>query len=58
MPCVRVVYAINIGLRASSFAVLGAPLVLSIIGVALLFVSGWLRSQIVHVYGVGAEDRK
>ncbi len=41
-----VLYAINIGLRATGPTNLGrslsAPLVLSIIGVALLLVSGWL----------------
>jgi uncharacterized membrane protein len=37
---------------------LSAPVVLSIIGVALLFVSGWLGGQMVHVYGVGVEGRE
>jgi uncharacterized membrane protein len=32
--------------------------VLSIIGVAPLFVSGWLGGQMVHVYGVGVEARE
>jgi len=57
-----VLFAINIWLRASSPANLGtdlsAPVVLSIIGVALLFVSGWLGGQMVHVYGVGVEGRE
>ena len=57
-----VLYAINIWLRASGPANLGtslsAPVVLSIIGVALLFVSGWLGGQMVHVYGVGVEGRE
>jgi uncharacterized membrane protein len=55
-------YAINIWLRSSEFGVKGAsmstPVLLSIIGVALLFVSGWLGGQMVHVYGVGAEGRE
>ncbi|MEO6947150.1 MAG: DUF2231 domain-containing protein [Nitrobacter sp.] len=34
------------------------PVILSIIGVALLFVSGWLGGQMVHVYGVGVEGRE
>ena len=34
------------------------PILLSIIGVALLFVSGWLGGQMVHVYGVGVEGRE
>ena len=57
-----VLYAINIWLRASGPTNLGpslsAPVVLSIIGVALLFVSGWLGGQMVHVYGVGVEGRE
>jgi uncharacterized membrane protein len=57
-----VLYAINIWLRASGPANLGTSLsalvVLSIIGVALLFVSGWLGGQMVHVYGVGVEGRE
>jgi uncharacterized membrane protein len=32
--------------------------VLSIIGVALLFLSGWLGGQMVDVYGVGIEGRE
>jgi uncharacterized membrane protein len=57
-----VLYAINIWLRTSGPTNLGtslsAPIVLSIIGVALLFVSGWLGGQMVHVYGVGVEGRE
>jgi uncharacterized membrane protein len=57
-----VLYAINIWLRARGLTNLGtslsAPVVLSIIGVALLFVSGWLGGQMVHVYGVGVEGRE
>ena len=57
-----VLYAINIWLRASGTTNLGpslsAPVVLSIIGVALLFESGWLGGQMVHVYGVGVEGRE
>ena len=59
---VVVLYAINIWLRASEVAGmpagLSAPVVLSIVGVALLFVSGWLGGQMVHVYGVGVEGRE
>lgn len=53
-----VLYAINIGLRASGTAGSSVPVVLSIIGVALIFVSGWLGGQMVHVYGVGVEGRE
>jgi uncharacterized membrane protein len=37
---------------------MSTPVVLSIIGVALIFVSGWLGGQMVHVYGVGVEGRE
>jgi uncharacterized membrane protein len=57
-----VLYAINIWLRASGptsmSTSVSTPLLLSIIGVALLFVSGWLGGQMVHVYGVGVEGRE
>jgi uncharacterized membrane protein len=57
-----VLYAINIWLRAGGPTKFGTslstPVVLSIIGVALLFVSGWLGGQMVHVYGVGVEGRE
>jgi uncharacterized membrane protein len=59
---VVVLYAINIWLHASEPTDLGTtmstPVLLSIIGVALLFVSGWLGGQMVHVYGVGVEGRE
>jgi uncharacterized membrane protein len=59
---VVVLYAINIWLRATNPASVGTslstPVVLSIIGVVLLFVSGWLGGQMVHVYGVGVEARE
>jgi uncharacterized membrane protein len=55
-------YAINIWLRASALGIkdasMSTPVLLSIIGVALLFVSGWLGGQMVHVYGVGVEGRE
>jgi uncharacterized membrane protein len=53
-----VLYAINIALRASGAYGMGLPVLLSIIGVALIFVSGWLGGQVVHVYGVGVEGRE
>ena len=57
-----VLYAINIWLRASGPGGMGTglsvPVLLSIIGVALIFVSGWLGGQMVHVYGVGVEGRE
>ena len=57
-----VLYAINIWLRVSDPTSIGpnisTPVILSIIGVALLCVSGWLGGQMVHVYGVGVESRE
>lgn len=57
-----VLYAINIWLRAggpgSTGTSMSVPVLLSIIGVALLCVSGWLGGQMVHVYGVGVEGRE
>lgn len=53
-----VLYAVNIWLRVSGTAGTNTPVVLSIIGVALIFVSGWLGGQMVHVYGVGVEGRE
>jgi uncharacterized membrane protein len=59
---VVVLYAINIWLRASTLDIkdagMSTPVLLSIVGVALLFVSGWLGGQMVHVYGVGVEGRE
>jgi uncharacterized membrane protein len=55
-------YGLNIWLRTSGPGVKGAslstPVLLSILGVALLCVSGWLGGQMVHVYGVGVEGRE
>jgi uncharacterized membrane protein len=57
-----VLYAVNIWLRVSNPSSIGpnisTPVILSIIGVALLCVSGWLGGQMVHVYGVGVEGRE
>ena len=48
-------YAVNIWLRVSDPGSIGSsistPVLLSIVGVALIFVSGWLGGQMVHVYG-------
>jgi uncharacterized membrane protein len=55
-------YATNIWLRAGEPSIKGAGIgisvLLSILGVALLCVSGWLGGQMVHVYGVGVEGRE
>jgi len=36
---------------------MSAPVLLSVVGVALVAVSGWLGGQMVDVYGVGVEGR-
>lgn len=48
-------YAVNIWLRAGSTTNTGTPLLLSVAGVALLAVSGWLGGKMVHEYGVGVD---
>ncbi|EIM93814.1 hypothetical protein WQE_47269 [Paraburkholderia hospita] len=57
-----VLYANSIWRRTRSPTSMGpgmsTPVLLSIVGVALLFVSGWLGGQIVHVYEVGVEGRE
>jgi uncharacterized membrane protein len=52
---VVVMYAVNIWLRTSDPANMSVPVLLSVIGVGLLAVSGWLGGQMVHVHGVGVE---
>ena len=57
-----VLYAINVWLSASGPTPvdpdLSALVLLSIVGVALIAVSGWRGGQMVHVYGVGVEGRE
>lgn len=48
-------YAINIWLRMKSGTNVGAPVVLSVIAVAMLAVSGWLGGKMVHLAGVGVD---
>jgi uncharacterized membrane protein len=55
---VVVLYAVNIWLRTSGQEGMKWPIVLSIIGVCMIAVSGWLGGQMVHVYGVGVEGRE
>jgi uncharacterized membrane protein len=55
-------YAINNWLRANALGIkdasMSTPVLLSIVCAALLFVSGWLGGQMVHVYGVGVEGQE
>lgn len=52
-----VLFAVNIWLRLGGHA-LKIPIILSVIGVCMIAVSGWLGGQMVHVYGVGVEGRE
>jgi uncharacterized membrane protein len=49
-------YAMNIWLRTTARRLIpGPPLLLSVVGVALLAVSGWLGGKMVHEHGVGVD---
>jgi uncharacterized membrane protein len=50
-------YAVNIWLRTQATTDLRLPVLLSVVAVILLAVSGWLGGEMVHVHGVGVEDR-
>jgi len=49
-------YAANLGARLQGGAVSGLPLILSIAGICLLVISGWLGGQMVFVHRVGVRD--
>jgi uncharacterized membrane protein len=55
---VVMLYAVNIWLRTSGQESMKVPILLSVIGVCMIVVSGWLGGQMVHVYGVGVETRE
>lgn len=55
---VVVLYAVNIWLRIDGPESMKVPVILSVIGVCMIAVSGWLGGQMVHVYGVGVEGRE
>lgn len=50
---VVVLYAINVWLRTASPDDLRTPFFLSVIGILVLAVSGWLGGKMVYEYGVG-----
>lgn len=52
-----VLFAINLWLRMGSEAAGVLPLVLSLIGVAMLGISGWLGGELVYVHGVAVEPQ-
>ncbi len=51
-------YVVNIFLRYNDPIALKLPVALSVIGVGMLVISGWLGGHMVHVYGVGVEGRE
>ncbi|WP_447979942.1 DUF2231 domain-containing protein [Candidatus Nitrospira bockiana] len=51
-------FAVNLLMRMASPPGAGLPIVLSVIGVALLGVSGWLGGELVYVHGVAVEPHK
>jgi uncharacterized membrane protein len=52
---VTLLFALNLWLRWASTSEEDAPMWLSVIGVVLLGVSGWLGGQMVYVHGAGVE---
>lgn len=51
-------YIINVVMRIGAHGDMRIPILLSLIGVAMIGVSGWLGGQMVHVHGVGVEGRE
>jgi uncharacterized membrane protein len=51
-------YIINVVMRIGAHGDMRIPILLSLIGVAMIGVSGWLGGQMVHVYGVGVQGRE
>ena len=53
---VVLLYAVNIGMRLEGTGVAGLPFALSIAGVTLLAISGWLGGHMVFVHKVGVDE--
>jgi uncharacterized membrane protein len=53
---VVVIFAIDIGMRIGGSEVAGLPLALSVVGITLLAVSGWLGGHMVFVHRVAVEE--
>ena len=47
-----VLFAVNFGLRLNAAPGAPVPILLSVVGVALIGVSGWLGGELVYVHGV------
>jgi len=50
-------YGVNLWLRMGDRSAAGWPLALSVAGVVLLAISGWLGGELVYVHGVGVEEK-
>ena len=48
-----VLFAVNFGLRLNAEPGAPVPILLSVVGVALIGVSGWLGGELVYTHGVG-----
>lgn len=55
---VVILYGINIGLRIGGSEVNGIPLLISVIGVGLLGISGWLGGAMAYRHGVGVNVKQ
>lgn len=53
-----VLFVINLWLRTNSDPGAALPVILSVIGVAMLGVSGWLGGEMVYVYGAAVDLEK
>ena len=51
-----VIYAINLWLRTQSAPESKLPIALSVAGIVLIGISGWLGGELVYVRGVGVEQ--
>ena len=51
------IFAIDLWLRTTDVATSNTPILLSVIGIALLGISGWLGGQLVYVHGVAVEPQ-
>jgi uncharacterized membrane protein len=52
-----VLFAVNLWLRTGSTPATSLPVILSLVGIALLGVSGWLGGELVYVRGVAVEGQ-
>jgi uncharacterized membrane protein len=51
------IFAVNLWIRTKNIPNATLPVALSVIGVILLIVSGWLGGELIYVYGVAVEPQ-